>query len=170
LPDVGKCGANAQCPAHWRVIHAGVPTVLTNRCGMPVLASFAGAGISAPPPLSHSGKAWLLSFSRDQNFSGAFSGGRTIRHKGEGISVPRPSAPGCGVSWIVDNLQTGTRNLTPERRPSVRRAIHLISPESEHPAKIIAPNSNGQNWIRITYIFINDMRTISAQAIDSKQP
>jgi len=44
-----------------------------------------------------------------------------------------------------------------------------IHPESEHPAKIMPPNSHGHYWIRVTYIFINDMRIISSQVIDSKQ-
>jgi len=42
--------------------------------------------------------------------------------------------------------------------------------KSEHPAKIVPPNSHGHYWIRITYIFINGLLTISAQIIDSKQP
>jgi len=44
-----------------------------------------------------------------------------------------------------------------------------VRPKSEHPAKIVSTNSNGQTWIRITAIFTNHLRTISAQVIDSKQ-
>ena len=81
------------------------------------------------------------------------------------LALPRP---GRGTSWIVENLQTDDGTALLESGVDVPRPL-LISPVSEYPAKIVGSNPYGQTWIRITCIFINDMRTISAQIIDSKQ-
>jgi hypothetical protein len=43
-----------------------------------------------------------------------------------------------------------------------------IRVKSEHPAKIMPPNSYAEKWIRISSYGINDMRTVSAQTVDSK--
>jgi len=46
--------------------------------------------------------------------------------------------------------------------PWSARLLSVEVRKNEHPAKTMPRNSYKQTWIRVTYIFINDMRTISA--------
>src|SRR5271165_1028528 len=92
---------------------------------------------------------------------------RSTRHRdthraGDGICVPARPRPACGPNSLSQNLGS---------QPSFGQpAYRQCASKSEHPTKTMPPNSHGQTWIRITCIFINGMRTISAQVIDNKQP
>ena len=59
---------------------------------------------------------------------------------------------------------------TAHRQTSPATTLASSARKSKHPAKLTLLNSHGQKWIRITIIFINDMRTICVQVIDSKHP
>ena len=116
-----------------------------------------------PPPLGRRPSPTLVTFvSPSRRFLWRFHRHHDTPQLGDGIRVPPRPHPPCGPYSVFENPQS--------RRTRGQPAEVASDHKSEHPAKIMPSNSHGQTWIRITRIFINDMRTIYAQTIDSKPP
>jgi len=76
-------------------------------------------------------------------------------HQGGASVSPVPTRPGRDRHWLFDNPTLASANKTSEKADNARQPQ-----ESEQSTKIAPSNSHAQNWIPITFFFLNELETI----------